>query len=604
MHDTATASRPGAARDPAPASVLALRWTLAVLVAGLVAAGATGWAQHRANQARLQAELDAAAAQVAAQLRQRMRSYEYALFATRGAVRVAGGSAEQLTREAFRRFAGSFDLRERFPGARGVGFVRRMPRDQDEAFMEEMRRKGEPGFRIRELNPEGLDARERYLLMFLEPPTAGAAAVEGLDLATELRRRESLRASMLSGEPRISAPLALAQDGTAQPRSFVLSLPVYARGGSLRPEERAQATYGWAVMPLVADEVMADFDSRDGALALALGDLRPWGEAERFFASAGWREAGSRGVKALRLEVFGREWEVRVQALAPFAQRLRLPSPLAAALSVASGFAVLALLLHALLRAAQRQRHEQTLRRRTEQAEAANHAKSAFLAHMSHEIRTPLNAVIGLSQLLQRMALPDKQRLYVDHIASAGTQLLALVNDVLDVSKIEAGEMRLEDVAFEPRPLLHDLRAQAEVLAAGKPLRLQLDVADDFPERLRGDPMRLKQVLLNLLNNAVKFTPEGLVTLRAQALHHEDGRKGLRFDVSDTGIGIAPEQQQAIFEPFTQADASTTRRFGGTGLGLAIVKRLVAMMGGELALQSQPGAGSTFSVTLPLRAAE
>ena len=588
-----------AAPEPAAPPTAARRWALALLLIGLVASVAVGLGQLSANQARVQAQLDVAATQAAARLRQRMRSYEYALFATRGAVRVAGTSAETLTREAFARFAGSFDLNERFPGARGVGFVRRMPREQDEAFMQEMRRKGEPDFRIRELQADGLDAPDRYLLMFLEP-AADNEGVEGLDLATEFRRRDVLRSAMLSGETRLSAPVMLTVQGTAQARGFLLALPIYTRGNLITPAQREQAAYGWAVMPLVADAVLADFDEQDGALALSLSDLQPWNPPDRFHTSPAWRDDTRRPLRRVQLPVFGREWAVEVQALPPFAARLQLPSPAGVGLATALAFAVLAALLHGALRAAQRQRQEEALRQRTEQAEAANRAKSAFLAHMSHEIRTPLNAVIGLSQLLSRMPLQDKQRLYVDHIASAGAQLLALVNDVLDVSKIEAGEMRLEDVPFETLPLLQEVQAQARVLAANKPLQLHLETGADLPARLRGDPLRLRQVLLNLLNNAVKFTAEGQVTLRAHVLGREADRVLLRLEVQDTGIGIEPQQQEAIFEPFTQADASTTRRFGGTGLGLAIVLRLVRMMGGELSLQSTPGAGSIFTVTLPL----
>jgi signal transduction histidine kinase len=254
-----------------------------------------------------------------------------------------------------------------------------------------------------------------------------------------------------------------------------------------------------------------------------------------------------------------------------------------------------------------RKRLEEALRQRTAQAEAASRAKSTFLAHMSHEFRTPLNAVIGLSHLLARMELPERALGFVRHIEQGGEQLLALINDVLDLSRIEADEMRLEQVPFSLPQLLEAACALVRPQAQAKGLALRLDTVPELPGTLLGDPLRLKQVLINLLGNAVKFTAEGSVTLRVRELGREPGPEGERvrlcLEVADTGIGIEPEKQARIFEPFTQADSSTTRRFGGTGLGLSIVRRLVSMMGGELRLDSAPGRGSTFSVMLALQAA-
>ncbi|NML16124.1 PAS domain-containing sensor histidine kinase [Azohydromonas caseinilytica] len=248
----------------------------------------------------------------------------------------------------------------------------------------------------------------------------------------------------------------------------------------------------------------------------------------------------------------------------------------------------------------ERKQMEEALRERTVQAEAANRAKSAFLAHMSHEIRTPLNAVIGLSQLLARMELPARAQEFVRHIGEAGTQLLGLTDDVLDLSRIEAGALHLEHTRFELLPLLESVCDLVAPQAGQKGLALRFEPAPELPSSVLGDPVRLRQVLLNLLGNAVKFTAEGSVTLRAAQLRREGGHSTLGLEVADTGIGIAPEHQRRIFEPFTQAEGYTTRRFGGSGLGLSIVHRLVQLMGGSVRLHSTPGQGSTFTVTVSL----
>ncbi len=250
------------------------------------------------------------------------------------------------------------------------------------------------------------------------------------------------------------------------------------------------------------------------------------------------------------------------------------------------------------------ERTNEALRASEAQAHSASRAKSAFLAHMSHEFRTPLNAVIGLSHLLAQMSLPERAGGFVRHIEQAGQQLLALVSDVLDVSRIEAGQLQLDLVDFEMTPLLETVRGLMLPQAQAKGLALHMDAPPDLPARLVGDPLRVKQVLLNLLSNAVKFTPEGSVTLHVQEVERTREFLTLCFDVIDTGVGIPAEAQARIFEPFTQADSSTTRRFGGSGLGLSIVRRLVELMDGRLQLQSAPGQGSTFSVTLRLALAD
>lgn len=241
------------------------------------------------------------------------------------------------------------------------------------------------------------------------------------------------------------------------------------------------------------------------------------------------------------------------------------------------------------------------LARARDEALAASRAKSQFLATVSHEIRTPLNGVLGLAGLLRETELTARQREYVEGLQQAGAGLVQVIGDVLDFSKVEAGRVELETIGFSVPEVLERVRGTVLAAALERGLRLDVSCAEDVPPRLLGDPQRLGQVLLNLAGNAVKFTPSGEVHLEASLAGREGDRALLRVEVRDTGPGIAAEDLQRLFEPFSQLDASTTRRFGGTGLGLAICRQLVEAMGGEIGVDSRPGAGSTFRVTLPMQ---
>ncbi len=243
--------------------------------------------------------------------------------------------------------------------------------------------------------------------------------------------------------------------------------------------------------------------------------------------------------------------------------------------------------------------YEEKLRAAIRQANLASQAKSDFLANVSHEIRTPINGIIGMTELCLETTLAPEQQSFLQSVLSCSNTLLSLINDILDFSKIEAGQLQLENINFNLLHCLEETVGQFSFQTLEKGLELVVDFDVRLPHLVRGDPTRFKQILYNLLSNAIKFTDEGEIVVRARPLELTDGQVRVALSVTDTGLGIPQNRQDMIFQSFTQADASTTRKFGGTGLGLAICKKLCELMGGRIHVESKPRKGSTFEAEIP-----
>jgi signal transduction histidine kinase/DNA-binding NarL/FixJ family response regulator len=585
--------------DPRPTLIPARRAPamFALIIGGvlsLVMAGVLRDAEHREVR---QGVRQVAQDRVEVLRGQVMRSMEVlhaiaSLYAARG----------EVTRGEFRDFVA--DALSRQPELQALAWDPRVPGADRAAWEERARTEGFPGFHFTEQEHEGVivpaaPRGEYFPVYFLETLQRNQPAF-GLDVAAEPRRRAALEQARDTGEPAATAPIRLAQE-TGSQRGFLVFQPLYRRPPTTLEERRSLLT-GFAVAVFrIGDLVDASLRSA-GAKGITV-TITDNAENDVIYQQSEDATAIDNDWST-DFEIAGRHWTLNFRPTLTF-EGVRFYWQSWSVLAVGL---VITMLLAAYLwsyyrRAAEIAHSHETLRGEVETrkqaedaAEAANRAKSEFLANMSHEIRTPLNAVFGYSQILLRdVALHPFHRDALTTISNSSDHLLRLINEILDLSKIDAGRMELEAAEFDLAALVHDLTALFHQRCEEKQLGLRVEGLEGVRfQPVRGDAGKLRQVLINLIGNAVKFTQRGRVILRLG--REEDA---WTFEVSDTGPGIPADAQRAIFEPFQQGP--NTRGSGGTGLGLTIARRQVELMGGQLEVRSEPGVGSNFffTVTLP-----
>lgn len=539
------------------------------------------------------------------------RSINRVVFGLRG-LRGLYMASKQVTRDEFAAMSQSHDLVDEFPGAIGLGLIDHVKREDLEQYIQNVREDDAPDF---EVKTEG-NAPDLYVIKFIFPHARNQNAW-GYDIGSEATRRAAAEKAISTGLPTITGRIDLLQEDENK-IGFLYFLPFYKTMETPEDEEdRIEELQGLLYAPIILEEALTGINYRtQGNVEIVIYDIEDSIEGVKLYGNYTIdevnRELAGKGLRTFSkkktISAGGRQWVVGTMSSPQFEGRIDRVTPA----MIGIGGTILTILLVGVIWSMGRnmalshnmmlevQESEERAKGAQVIAEKASQAKSEFLANMSHEIRTPMNAIIGLTDSVLRTDLTDDQRDYLSTVAESSNTLLQIINDILDISKIEAGKIELDEDEFQPREFIANLLRALTARLQDRPVQLVYHIESNVPRVVIGDSRRLGQILLNLIGNAMKFTEQGEIELHVARYAQDDASSNdvvLEFAVRDTGIGIPENKLSTIFDVFEQADTSTTRRYGGTGLGLTISSRLVERLGGEIWVESKLHVGSVFRFT-------